>query len=93
MQPRCYTKSTIFLVEFPSPWLVAIPKLKSPVSPTILPLARIVGFILFPKDMSVMWNAKKPHPGFELGLMCPFPILLNCSLENEAMPIQFTTES
>ena len=62
----------VWILSFPSPRLVAIPKLKSPVYLTILPLAerRIIGgFIPFPKYCAT-W--KQPHPRFELGARVHF---------------------
>ena len=48
-----------FEFSFPSPWLVASPRLKNLVCPTILPITggRIIGFIPFPMGISAMWNA------------------------------------
>ena len=41
--------------EFPSPRLVVIPRLNTPLAPTILPIAgaRIVGFMPFPRVLAL----------------------------------------
>ena len=65
----------VWIQSFPSPRLVAIPRLKSPVCPTIYYIAggRIVGFITFPKDISVIWNANR----ISTWSPCPFPMTVN----------------
>ena len=51
-------------------------KLKEPTLPYYLPIAgeRIIRFILFPKVL-VLWEMQQSHPGFELSLSCPFPMM------------------
>ena len=63
----------IWIQSFPSPKLVATPRLKSPVCPTIHPelMGRIVGFIPFSMvlalcEMEAAFNS-----------LCPFPITKN----------------
>ena len=54
--------------------LVATPRLKSSVCPTILPIAGggIIGFIPFQRHLRNV-KCKQPRPGFEHGLPCLFP--------------------
>ena len=73
---ECSTK-LFFKQSFPSFCLVAIPKLKSPICPTIHPCWRENHLIhTFLKGISAMWNEKIFCPGFELILQCPFPTIV-----------------
>ena len=59
---------------FPSPRLVASPRLKEPSLPYYLPIAggRIIGFIPFPRVL-VLCEMQSDRRGFELVSPCPIP--------------------
>ena len=67
-----------FEISFTSPRLLIIPKLKSPVWLTILPIdgGRIGEFILFARVLAFC-QMQKTHPEFELRSLCSFPTTLS----------------
>ena len=64
-----------WIQSFPSPTLIALPRLKSPISPTIY--SKLVGEHAFPKGISKKWNAVSL---VQLWLPIPFPLTINITL-------------
>ena len=67
---------SVGIQSFPSPRLVAIPRLE-PSLPnySLITKGRIVGFMLFPRVLA-LFEYKQPRLWFELGHPCPFPTII-----------------